>query len=146
MGRSLETRKKSIDANVEKDGAKEMRYKDSYDYLFEDDDIRRMDEIRALLDEEGLSIGSSDREMSEGMKKALAESEIVEDPLWDARTLGKTTINEPIQAKQGVDNEDRHMMPVDKTKISEFADELDPVDAEMQKKFEEAIAELEGVF
>jgi len=146
MGRSLETRRKPIDANVEKDGAKEMRYKDSYDYLYEDDEIRRMDEIRALLDEEGLSVGSSDREMSEGMKKALAESEIVEDPLWDARALGKITINEPIQAKQGASNEDRHMMPVEKTKFLEIADGIDPEDAEMQKKFDEAIAELEGVF
>lgn len=152
MGKSLERRKsKPIDYDVEKDGAKEMRYKDSYDCLYEDDELDRLEslaEIRALIEElsQEDTIGETNEEMSEGMRKVLEESEIVEDPLWDARGLGAMTINDPVQAKQAADNEDRYMIPVSDLELQEIADELDPIDLTLQKKFEEIAAELEGVF
>lgn len=153
MGKSLETRKrnKPIDYDVEKDGAKEMRYKDSYDCLFEDDELDRLEslaEIRALIEEfsQEDTISETNKEMSEGMRKALEESEIVEEPLWDARDLAKMTINDPVQAKQAADNEDRYMIPVSDLELQKIADELDPVDLNLQKKFEEMAAELEGIF
>lgn len=140
MGKSLEMKRKPLDYDVEKDGAKEIDYndsKDSYDYLLKNDII-----------EEDITINKFEEKLdeSDAIERGTAESEMPDEPLWDARKLGKTTINEPTLAKQEAAKEDKDMIPVSKTKFEMIKDELEQEDIEMQKKLDEAVAELEGIF
>lgn len=95
---------KPLDANVEKDGAKEIQYgKDSYACLYDDLEIigvdKKLAEMQAI-DDDDRAILSAISQPSEGIDKALAESEIKE--LWNASDLEKYTIGTPTQAKQAV--------------------------------------------
>ncbi len=139
---------KPLDANAEKDGAKEIQYdKDSYACLLDDLEIigaeEKLAEMQAI-DDDDRAILSAIRQPSNGIAKALAESEIKE--LWSASDLGKYTIATPTQAKQAVQAQEQSMEPVSKLEFKEISDEVDREDAEMQKKFEEMAQELEGVF
>lgn len=139
---------KPLDANAEKDGAKEIQWnKDSYACLLDDLEIIGVDEKLAemqAIDDDDKAILSSASQQSEGISKALAESEIKE--LWSASDLGKYTIGIPTQAKQNVQAQEQFMEPVSEFEFQEISDEVDREDAEMQKKFEEMAQELEGIF
>ncbi len=144
---------KPLDANVEKDGAKEIQYdKDSYSYLLDDLEIIGADEKLAemqAIDDDDRAILSAISQPSDGMAKALAESEMSDEELealWNKNDLGKYTIGTPIQAKQAVQEQEQFMEPVSELEFQEISDEVDREDAEMQKKLEEMVQELEGVF
>ena len=140
---------KPLDANVEKDGAREVRYdKDSYDYLFDDLEILGIDKIE-YIDDDNKAIIDSARQESTGIAKALAESEMSDEQLeelWSASDLGKYTVGTPTQEKQAVEGQEKNMQPVSELEFQEISDDMDHEDAEMQKKLEEAWQELEGIF
>ncbi len=98
---------KPLDANVEKDGAREVRYdKDSYDYLFDDDDLEipGTDKIE-YIDDDNFAAVYVAREAANTEPKALAE-------IWSASDLGKYTIGTPTQEKQAVESQEKNMQPV----------------------------------
>ena len=69
-------RAKALDANVEKDGAREVRYdKDSYDYLFEDGEFDKLLKEMQSIDDDKAILDAA-RQSSDGIAKALAESEM----------------------------------------------------------------------
>lgn len=143
MGRKLESIK-PLDAVKE---AKEVDYdKDSYSYLFDEEEILGADKILSELeaiDDDRVALDAA-KQPSNGIAKALAESE--EKELWTATDLGKYTIGTPTQAKQAVQSQDMQMEPVSELEFQEISDDVDREDAEMQKKFEQIAEELEGIF
>lgn len=155
MRRGLES-VKPLDADVEKDGAKEIKYdKDSYDYLFSPEELLEMDEMSnkyQQIDEYDKAILDYIRVPSDGIAKAIAESEIKEKPretpeeLWDASDLGKYTIGTLTQEKQAAKSQDRNMEPVSKLEFQEISDDVDREDAELQAEYERLVQELEGIF
>lgn len=144
---------KPLDANVEKDGAKEIQWgKDSYDYLLDDLEIigadKKLAEMQAI-DDNDRTILSAISYPSDGMDKALAESEMSDEELealWNKNDLGKYTIGVQTQAKQAVQEQEQYMEPVSEIEFQEISSDVDREDAEMQKKLEEMVQELEGVF
>ena len=142
---------KPLDANVEKDGAKEIQYdKDSYDYLFDEDELLFEQDLQDLIDEDDKASYYEDSKNSQQeMSDMIAESEMSDEQLkelWSASNLGKYTMETPIQAKQAVQEQEQFMEPVSELEFQEISDEVDREDAEMQKKLEEMVQELEGVF
>lgn len=141
---------KALDADVEKDGAKEIRYdkddykKDSYDYLSDDIDYQILEGIEQI-DDDDKAVVEAARTESDGIAKALAESEMQEE-LWSASDLGKYTINTPTQEKQKVSEQEKYMEPVPDKEFQEIAGESDQWSKEMQKKFDEMAKEMEGIF
>ena len=105
----LESIKPSLDWDVEKDGAREIRYdddsydKDSYDYLFEDGEFDRyLAEMQSINDDDRAALDAA-RQPSNGIAQAIAESEMSDDELlalWGKNDLGKYTINTPTVDKQ----------------------------------------------
>lgn len=120
MRRGLES-VKPLDADVEKDGAKEIKYD------------------KAILD--------SIRVPSDGIAKAIAESEIKEKPreLWNASDLAKYTIGTPIQEKQGTENIEQSLELAGK-EFEELAKNIGIDDAELQAEYEQMAEELESIF
>lgn len=139
---------KPLDANVEKDGAREVRYdKDSYDYLFDDLEVLGTDKIESIDDDRAAV--DADRQESVAIVKGTAESEMSDEQLeelWSASDLGKYTVGTPTQEKQAVKGQEKNMQPVSELEFQEISDDMDHEDAEMQKKLEEAWQELEGIF
>ena len=143
---------KPLDANVEKDGAKEIQWdKDSYACLLDDLEIigadKKLAEMQAIDDDR--TILSAISQPSDGMAKALAESEMSDEELealWNKNDLGKYTIGVPTQAKQAVQEQEQSMEPVSEIEFQEISSDVDREDAEMQKKLEEMVQELEGAF
>ena len=70
----------------------------------------------------------------------------MQEELWNASDLGKYTIGTPTQEKQEVMQQEQYMKPVSELEFQEISKDADPVDIEMQKKFEQMAAELEGRF
>lgn len=144
---------KPLDVNVEKDGAKEMQWdKDSYACLLDDLEIigadKKLAEMQAI-DDDDRTILSAISQPSDGMAKALAESEMSDEELealWNKNDLGKYTIGVSTQAKQAVQEQEQYMEPVSEIEFQEISSDVDREDAEMQKKLEEMVQELEGVF
>ena len=139
---------KSIDGEwLKKHEADEIDYtKDSYDYLFDnefelDKVLKEYDEIN---DDDRAALSAA-RSKSDGIDKLLQESEMQEE-LWNASDLGKYTIGTPTQEKQEVMQQEQYMKPVSEKKKKKISKDADPVDIEMQKKFEQMAAELEGRF
>ena len=151
---------KPLDSNVEKDGAKEIKYdKDSYDYLFDEDELFMIEQLRLkdeLLSEQGLinendkkSYYEDNKNSNKGMDAMLAESEMSDEQLtelWSASELGKYTIGESTQAKKKKKKQEQFMKPISELEFQDISDGMDREDAEMQKKLEEAWQELEGIF
>lgn len=145
--RSRLERIKPLDANVEKDGAKEIQYgKDSYGYLFDDlDEISTDKKIAGLQDiDDDIAALSAISQQSDGIAKALAESEMEE--LWSASELGKYTIGTPTKDKKDAQDQEQYMDPVSKLQIQEISDDMDYEDAKLQKRLEQIAQELEGIF
>lgn len=146
---------KSLDQDVEKNGAKEIRndYKDSYDHLFDDDrdfyeDFKNYTyETGDVITESqvGLDDTFSEPLESDAIRKGVAESEEEEEEamaLWNKEDLGIYTINTPTIDKQSVEEQDRFMQPVSKSKLQD----LDPEDEEVAKELKEIVQSLEGIF
>lgn len=139
---------KALDVDAEKDGAKEIRYdkddykKDSYDYLF--DDIDYIKKIEKIDDDDKAAVYAA-RTESDGIAKALAESEMPEE-LWSASNLGKYTINTPTQEKQRVSEQEKYMEPISDKEFQEISDEAAQLSKEMQEQFDKMAKELEGRF
>ena len=104
----LESTKPSLDWDVEKDGAKEIKYdedalnKDSYDYLFEDGELDRILAEMQSIDDYDRAILDTAKQPSDTIAKGFAESEMSDEELmalWDGRDLGKYTINTPTTDK-----------------------------------------------
>lgn len=150
MKRRLESIK-PLDADVEKDGAKEIKYdKDSYDYLFSPEELLEMEVMSngyQQIDDDDKAILSAIREPSEGIKKAIAESEIEEKPreLWNASNLGKYTIGTPTQEKQGAKSIEQSLEFSGK-EFEELANNMEIDDAELQAEYDRMAEELEGIF
>ena len=143
---------KPLDANVEKDGAKEIQYnKDSYGYLFDEDELFMLKQLQLrdeLLSELDL-INEDSKNSHQEMADMIAESEMSDEQLkelWSASELGKYTIGTPTQEKQAVKKQEQYMEPISALEFQEISDEMDREDTEMQKKLEEAWQELEGIF
>jgi len=140
MGRGLESIKPSLDWNVEKDGAKEINYdKDSYDYLFTDE------ELEAFRLEEA-------REESEAISKGIAESEMSDEELmalWGKEDLGKYTINTPTNEKTEESMEAKGMKLFDeeefKRAFEEFQKTLeeDPIREETNAEIDRIMQQME---
>ena len=91
MGRSLESYgRKSLDADVEKDGAQEINWDDTVTALYTEEELA---EIRA-------------EEERKKMQKMISESE---EPEYDAETLGEATKDVPVQDKLEADEYDEKM-------------------------------------
>ena len=149
MRSSLES-KRPLDANVEKDGAKEIKYsKDSYEYLFDEDELFMLqqmqlrEELRAegYLEDDKFSYEDSNFNKSE-MEDMIAESM----QCWDSKDLGKYTIGTPTQDKKAVESQEKHMEPVSEMEFQEIADDADPVDLKLQEEYARMVEELEGIF
>lgn len=87
------------------------------------------------------------REPSEGIAKAIAESEIKEKPrkLWNASDLGKYTIGTQTQEKQGAKSIEQSLELAGK-EFEELANNMEIDDAELQAEYERMAEELEGIF
>lgn len=150
MIRGLES-VKPLDADVEKDGAKEIKYdKDSYDYLFSPEELLEIEEMSngyQQIDDDDKAILDSIREPSDGIGKAIAESEIKEKPreLWNASDLSKYTIGTPTQEKQGAKSIEQSLELAGK-EFEELANNMEIDDAELQAEYERMAEELEGIF
>ena len=150
MRRGLES-VKPLDADVEKDGAKEIKYdKDSYDYLFSPEELLEIEEMSngyQQIDDDDKAILDSIRVPSDGIAKAIAESEIKEKPreLWNASDLAKYTIGTPIQEKQGAENIEQSLELAGK-EFEELANNMEIDDAELQAEYERMAEELESIF
>lgn len=150
MRRGLES-VKPLDADVEKDGAKEIKYdKDSYDYLFSPEELLEIEEMSngyQQIDDDDKAILDSIRVPSDGIAKAIAESEIKEKPreLWNASDLSKYTIGTPIQEKQGAENIEQSLELAGK-EFEELAKNIGIDDAELQAEYEQMAEELESIF
>ena len=101
---------KPLDSNVERDGAKEIRYdKDSYAYLFEDDEFENLLKEMKSIDEDDKAMLDATRQTSNGIAQALAESEMSDEELmalWNKNDLGKFTINTPTIQKKEVEQQE----------------------------------------
>ncbi len=150
MRRGLES-VKPLDADVEKDGAKEIKYdKDSFDYLFSPEELLEIEEMsngHQQIDDDDKAILDSIRVLSDGIRKAIAESEIEEKPreLWNASDLGKYTIGTPTQEKQGAKSIEQSLELAGKD-FEELANNMEIDDAELQAEYERMTEELEGIF
>ncbi len=150
MRRGLES-VKPLDADVEKDGAKEIKYdKDSFDYLFSPEELLEIEEMsngHQQIDDDDKAILDSIRVLSDGIRKAIAESEIEEKPreLWNASDLGKYTIGTPTQEKQGAKSIEQSLELAGK-EFEELANNMEIDDAELQAEYERMTEELEGIF
>ena len=150
MRRGLES-VKPLDADVEKDGAKEIKYdKDSYDYLFSPEELLEMEEMSngyQQIDDDDKAILDSIRVPSDGISKAIAESEIKEKPReqWNASDLGKYTMGTPTQEKQGAESIEQSLELTGKG-FEELAKKIGIDDAELQAEYERMAEELEGIF
>ena len=150
MRRGLES-VKPLDADVEKDGAKEIKYdKDSYDYLFSPEELLEMEEMSKgyqQIDDDDKAILDSIRVPSDGISKAISESEIKEKPreLWNGSDLGKYTIGTPTQEKQGAKSIEQSLELAGK-EFEELANNMEIDDAELQAEYERMAEELEGIF
>ena len=150
MRRGLES-VKPLDADVEKDGAKEIKYdKDSYDYLFSPEELLEIEERSngyQQIDDDDKAILDSIREPSDGIEKAIAESEIKEKPreLWNASDLGKYTMGTLTQEKQGAKSIEQSLELTGK-EFEELANNMEIDDAELQAEYERMAEELEGIF
>lgn len=150
MRRGLES-VKPLDADVEKDGAKEIKYsKDSYDYLFSPEGLLEMEEMSngyQQIDDDDKAILDSIRVPSNGISKAIAESEIKEKPreLWNASDLGKYTIGTPTQEKQGAKSIEQSL-ELARKEFEELANNKEIDDAKLQAEYERMAEELEGIF
>ena len=150
MGRGLESIKPSLDWNVEKDGAKEVKYhKDSYDYLFSEEEL----EAFRLEDDVDRWVLEATREPSDGISKAIAESEMSDEELmalWGKDDLGKYTINAPTQEKVEERMEERGMQVFDeeefKRAVEEFEKSLeegDPIREETNAQINRIMQQME---
>ena len=150
MRRGLES-VKPLDADVEKDGAKEIKYdKDSYDYLFSPEELLEMEEMSngyQQIDDDDKAILDSIRVPSDGISKAIVESEIKEKPreLWNASDLGKYTIGTPTQEKQGAKSIEQSL-ELARNEFEELANNKEIDDAKLQAEYERMAEELEGIF
>lgn len=118
---------KSLDANVEKHGAREIKYndnlnkedmEDSYSYLF---DMLEIDE-RTMLEIEAAAF--------------ITEME-----------LGKHTIGVSTQEKEAVKYQDRNMEPISEELLEKISGEMDKEEYEILKeKYKKIAMELEGMF
>lgn len=149
MGKSLEMRrKKNLDAFNEIDeinwegqthnSGKSQEELDSIREIFESDWFKELEEEKRDEDK-----------TSSGMLKMLEESEKTDEELkelWSASDLGRHTINTPTPQKKAVEQQEMKMKPVSKLEFQEISDDLDKEDANMQKRLEEMVQELEGIF
>ena len=146
MRKGLELNYKSLDADAEKNGAKEVKYpngdkpqsddkRDSYDWLFLEE-----------LTEEG-KIEEKPPE-SQALAKGLKESEEPENypEIWDASDLGRNTINVPTPDKNLATMQEENMQPLSHDQFQEISDDLDPEDEKMNALLAAEAAELEGIF
>jgi len=103
MGRSLEGYRKSIDADVEKDGAQEIDW-DNDEKTFEE----LQDTFSSLFTEAELVESSATQTHKESgtIEKGILESE---EPEYDAETLGEATKNVPVQDKLDAEEQDKKM-------------------------------------
>lgn len=120
MGRSLESYgRKSLDADVEKDGAQEINWDD--------------DTFSALFTEEELAELHAERDYG------------VSEELYDAQTLGKATRGVTIQDTLDAAEQDKNMETQYKGFI-EIAEDADLTNPELDKRVAEIVAALEGIF
>lgn len=149
MRRGLE-RIRALDANVEKDGAKEIKYdKDSYDYLFDEDELLMIQQMQLrekliaegyLAEDDKISYEDSKLDKRE-MDEMIAESM----QCWDSRDLGKYTIGTPTQEKQGARSIEQSL-EISGKEFEELANNMEIDDAELQAEYERMAEELEGIF
>lgn len=143
MSKSLEMRrKKNLDAFNEID---EINWKGQSHNSGRSQE--ELDSIRELLESDSfteLTEETRDEDKtSSGILKALEESEKTDEELWSASDLGKYTINTPTQQKKAVEQQEIQMQPVSELEFQEISDDVDKVDADMQKRLEEMAKRLE---
>lgn len=150
----LESTKPSLDWDVEKDGAKEMKYdKDSYDYLFEDGEFDRLLAEMQSIDEIDRAVLDVTREPSDAITKAIAESEMSDEELmalWGKDDLGKYTINTPTIDKKQESSENKRMEIFDEKEFQEAMDEFnrlvndgDPIKEETNAEIDRIMKQME---
>ena len=142
MRKGVELNYKSLDADVEKNGAKEVKYpfdkEDSYDFDKEDSyDLLFLEEL-----------GEKEPSESPALAKGLKESEEPENypEKWDASDLGRSTINVPTPDKNLATMQEENMQPLSHDQFQEISDDLDPEDEEMNALLAKEAEELEGIF
>lgn len=136
MGRSLESYgRKPLDADVEKDGAYEINWDD--------------DTFSALFTEEELAELHAERDYgeSDAIRQGVLESMQPEpgEELYDAQTLEKATRGVPIQDTLDAAEQDKKMKSQYK-ELVEIAEAADLPNPELEKRFAELAAEMEGIF
>lgn len=139
MGKSLEMRrKKNLDAFNEID---------EIDWEGQSNNSSRtqeeLDSIREMFESDGFK---EEDKTSYGILKGIEESEKPDEELWSASDLGKHTINVPTSQKKAAEKQEMQMQPVSKLDFQEISDDVDKEDADMQKKLDEEVQELEGIF
>ena len=99
------------------------------------------------IDDDDKAIWDSIRVPSDGISKAIEESEIKEKPreLWNASDLGKYTIGTPTQEKQGAKSIEQSL-ELARKEFEELANNMGIDDAELQAEYEQMAEELEGIF
>ena len=67
------------------------------------------------------------------------------EELWNSYNLGKYTIDTPSQEKETAEQQDLNMMPVSELEFQKISDDVDLEDAEIQKRLDEMIKELNSL-
>lgn len=144
----LESTNPSLDWDVEKDGAREIRYdKDSYDYLFGDGElVKYSKEQQDMIDED-------DKAILDAIAEGLAESEMSDEELmalWDKNDLGKSTINTTTIEKQKEAISARGMEIFDEQEFQEALDDFsrtvnngDPIKEEINAEIDRIMQQME---
>lgn len=138
----------AIDADVEKNGAKEIvwnnddksfeKSQDTYNSLFTEEELLA---IHKEIDDEDKASLDAARSESTGILVALRESELPDDYYYDAQMLGEATKDVLPQDKLEAWKQDKEI-----EELYKIAEQCDVRNEDLDKLFAKMCDELEGLF